>query len=117
MSERMGKEANHVPILEGKNFPLWNILIKVELAARGLKEICNSDGPPNSDPITISNWNKLNIEAVQLLLSRLHPDIIVTVVDAITVKNARALWKKINDKYAAPTITNQGRAWLRWECL
>ncbi|MBW0548921.1 hypothetical protein O181_088636 [Austropuccinia psidii MF-1] len=99
MSERTGRDINHVPILEGKNFPLSNILIEVKLSARGLREICNSDGPPNSDPITINNWNKLNLEAIQLIL------------------NAKALWKKINEKYAAQTITNQGRTWLRWECL
>ncbi|MBW0539753.1 hypothetical protein O181_079468 [Austropuccinia psidii MF-1] len=111
MSERAGREVNHVPILEGKNFPLWNIVINVKLSSRRLAEICNSDGPPNSDSITINNWNKLNIKAVQLILSRLHPDIIITVVDS------KALWKKINEKYEAQTITNQGRTWLRWECL
>ncbi|MBW0518873.1 hypothetical protein O181_058588 [Austropuccinia psidii MF-1] len=117
MSERTGRDINHIPILEGKNFPLWNILIEVILSARGLREICNSDGPPNPNPITINNWSKLNLEAIQLILSRLHPDIIVTVGDAVTVKNAKALWKKINEKYAAQTITNQGRTWLRQEFL
>ncbi|MBW0469568.1 hypothetical protein O181_009283 [Austropuccinia psidii MF-1] len=115
--ERIGRDINHVPILEGKNFPIWNILLKVKLSARGLREIRNSDGPPNSDPITINNWNKLNLEAIQLILSRPHPDIIATVVDAVTFKDAKDLWKKLNEKYAAQTITNQGRTWLRWECL
>ncbi|MBW0535220.1 hypothetical protein O181_074935 [Austropuccinia psidii MF-1] len=75
------------------------------------------NGPPNSKPITINNWNKLSLEAIQLILSRLHPDIIVTVLDAVTVKNTKALWKKINEKYEAQTITNRRRTWLRWECL
>ncbi|MBW0510656.1 hypothetical protein O181_050371 [Austropuccinia psidii MF-1] len=104
-------------MLDGKNFSLWRILIDVELSARGLCDICNSDLPPSSDSITISNWNQSNIEAVQLILSRLHLEIIVSVIDAGTVKNAKALWTKINQKFASQTITNQGRTWLTWECL
>ncbi|MBW0500289.1 hypothetical protein O181_040004 [Austropuccinia psidii MF-1] len=117
MSEREVREFNHVPILEGRTFPLCNIFIEVKLSARVLRGICNSDGPPNYDPITINNWNKLNMEAIKLNLSRLHPEIIVTVVDTISVENEKALWKKINEKYAAQTITNQGRTLLSWECL
>ncbi|MBW0542511.1 hypothetical protein O181_082226 [Austropuccinia psidii MF-1] len=117
MPEKSGKDANHVPILDGRNFPLWSILIDVELSARGLRDICSSDLSPTSDPAVISNWNQLNIEAVQLILSRLHPEIIVTIVDGNTVKNAKMLWKKIHDKFASQTVTNRGRTWVRWECL
>ncbi|MBW0483910.1 hypothetical protein O181_023625 [Austropuccinia psidii MF-1] len=117
MPERSIKDINHVPILNGQNFPLWSILIQVELSARGLREVCSSDLSPGSDALTISNWNQLNVEAVKLILSRLHPEIIITVVDGSTVKNSKLLWNKINTKFASQTITNRGRTWVRWECL
>ncbi|MBW0537695.1 hypothetical protein O181_077410 [Austropuccinia psidii MF-1] len=111
------KETNHIPILDGKNFPLWSILIDVELSAQGLCDICNSDLSPGANAITTNNWNQSNIKAVQLILSKLHPEVIVSVVDGLTVKNAKALWTKINNKLASPTITNCGRTWVQWECL
>ncbi|MBW0537463.1 hypothetical protein O181_077178 [Austropuccinia psidii MF-1] len=64
-----------------KKISLWSILIDVELSTRGLCHICNPDLPPSSDAPTISNWNQSIFEAVELLLSRLHPQIIVSVVD------------------------------------
>ncbi|MBW0590916.1 hypothetical protein O181_130631 [Austropuccinia psidii MF-1] len=117
MPEKSGKDANHVPILDGKNFPLWSLLIDVELSARGLRDVPSSELSPTSDPEVISNWNQLNIEAGHLILSRLNPEIIVTVVDGNTVKNAKMLWKKIHDKFASQTVTNRGRTWVRWKCL
>ncbi|MBW0535804.1 hypothetical protein O181_075519 [Austropuccinia psidii MF-1] len=117
MPEKSGRDFNHVPILDGRNFPLWSLLIDVELSAHGLREICSSELSPTSDPAVISNWNQLNIEAVQLILSKLHPEIIVTVVDSNTVKNAKMLLKKIHDKFALQTLTHCGRTWVRWECL
>ncbi|MBW0562210.1 hypothetical protein O181_101925 [Austropuccinia psidii MF-1] len=112
-----GKETNHIPILDGKNFPLWSILIDVKLSSRGLRDIVNSDLSPSSDALTINNWNQSNIEAVQLILSKLHPEVIISVVDALTVKNAKSLWTKINKKFASQTVTNRGRTWVQWECL
>ncbi|MBW0534709.1 hypothetical protein O181_074424 [Austropuccinia psidii MF-1] len=117
MPERSIREVNHVPILNGQNYPLWSILIEVELSARGLRDVCSSDLSPGADALTVNNWNQLNVEAVQLILSRLHPEIIITVVDGSTVKNAKLLWNKINTKFASQTITNRGRTWVRWECL
>ncbi|MBW0485030.1 hypothetical protein O181_024745 [Austropuccinia psidii MF-1] len=113
----MGNNINHVPVLDGRNYPLWSILIDVELSARGLWDVCSSELSPTSDPSVIGNWNQLNVEAVQLILSRLHPEIIVMVVNANTVKNAKLLWTKIHEKFASQTITNRGRTWVRWECL
>ncbi|MBW0522314.1 hypothetical protein O181_062029 [Austropuccinia psidii MF-1] len=107
------KETNHIPILDGKNFPLWSILIDVELSARGLCNICNSDPSPGADAITANNLNQSNIEEVQLILSKLHPEVIVSVVDGITVKNAKDLWTKINNKFASQTVTNRGRTWVQ----
>ncbi|MBW0482496.1 hypothetical protein O181_022211 [Austropuccinia psidii MF-1] len=107
----MGNNINHVPILDGLNYPLWSILIDVELSACGLRDVCSSELSPTSDPSVIGNWNQLNVEAVQLILSRLHPKIIVTVV------NAKLLWTTIHKKFASQTITNRGRTWVRWECL
>ncbi|MBW0548813.1 hypothetical protein O181_088528 [Austropuccinia psidii MF-1] len=117
MPEKSRRDVNHVPILDGRNFPRWSLLIDIELSARGLREICSSELSPTSDPAVISNWNKLNIEAVQLILSKFHPEIIITVVDGNTVKNAKMLWKKIHNKFASQTVTNHGRTWVRWECL
>ncbi|MBW0534369.1 hypothetical protein O181_074084, partial [Austropuccinia psidii MF-1] len=109
--------TNLTPILDGKNFPLGSILIDVELLARGLCDICNSDLFPGGNAITTNNWNQSNIEAVQLILSKLHPEVIVSVVDGIKFKNAKALWTKINNKFASQTVTNRGRTWVQWECL
>ncbi|MBW0473975.1 hypothetical protein O181_013690 [Austropuccinia psidii MF-1] len=115
MPERYTREINHAPILDGQNFPLWSILIEVELSAQGLWEVCSSDSSPGADALTVSNWNQLNVEAVQLILRRLHPEIIITVVDGSTVKNSKLLWNKINTKFASQTITNRGSTWVRSE--
>ncbi|MBW0526657.1 hypothetical protein O181_066372 [Austropuccinia psidii MF-1] len=112
MPEKLWNNINHLPILDGRNFPLWSILINVELSARGLCEVCSLDLSPTTDPSTISSWKQLNVEAVQLILSRLHPKIIVTVVNANTVKNAKLLWTKIHGKFASQTVTNRGRTWF-----
>ncbi|MBW0501420.1 hypothetical protein O181_041135 [Austropuccinia psidii MF-1] len=113
----MGNNISHIPVLDGQNYPLRSILINVELSARGLWDVCSSELSPTSDPSVIGNWNQLNVEAVQLILSRLYPKIIVTVVNANTVKKAKLLWTKIHEKFASQTITNRGRTWVRWECL
>ncbi|MBW0542269.1 hypothetical protein O181_081984 [Austropuccinia psidii MF-1] len=117
MPEKMGNNINHVPVLDGRNYPLWSILIDVELSARGLRDVCSAELSPKTDPSVINNWNQLNVEAVQLILSRLHPKIIVTIVNANTVKNAKLLWTKIHEKFASQTVTNRGRTWVGWECL
>ncbi|MBW0526733.1 hypothetical protein O181_066448 [Austropuccinia psidii MF-1] len=117
MPEKMGNNINHVPVLEGRNYPLWSILINVELSAPELWDVCSSELSPTTDPSVINNWNQLNVEAVQLILSRLHPEIIVTVVNANTVKNAKLLWTKIHQKFSLQTVTNRGRTWVIWECL
>ncbi|MBW0520885.1 hypothetical protein O181_060600 [Austropuccinia psidii MF-1] len=57
------------------------------------------------------------MEEVQLILSRLHPEIIVTIVNSNTVKNAKLLWTKIHGKVASQKVINRGRTWVRWECL
>ncbi|MBW0477528.1 hypothetical protein O181_017243 [Austropuccinia psidii MF-1] len=116
MTEK-GKETNHILILDGKNFPLWSILIDVELSARGLRNIVSSDLSPSSDTLTINNWNQSNIKAVQLILSKLHHEVIISVVDGLTFKNEKALWTKINKNFASQTVTNRGRTWVQWECL
>ncbi|MBW0490979.1 hypothetical protein O181_030694 [Austropuccinia psidii MF-1] len=92
-------------------------MMDVELSARGLREVCHSDTPPSSDPLTLIEWNQANIEAVQLILSHLHQEIIISIVDGLTVKSAKALWAKITIKFASQTVTNRGRTWVRWECL
>ncbi|MBW0478763.1 hypothetical protein O181_018478 [Austropuccinia psidii MF-1] len=117
MPERLGNNINHVPILDGQNFPLWSILINIELSARVLHEVCSLDLSSTAYPSTISSWNQLNVEAVQLILRRLHPEIIFTVVNANTVKNTKLLWTKIHEKFASQTVTNRGRTWVQWECL
>ncbi|MBW0488227.1 hypothetical protein O181_027942 [Austropuccinia psidii MF-1] len=82
-----------------------------------LKQDKDTSHPPNSDPVTIKHWSQANVEAVQLILSRLHQEIIISVIDSTTVKSAKALWVKINSKYASQTVTNRGRTWVKWECL
>ncbi|MBW0462599.1 hypothetical protein O181_002314 [Austropuccinia psidii MF-1] len=89
----------------------------VELSARGLREVCHSDTPPSSDPSTLIEWNQAKIEAVQLILSRLHQEIIISIVDALTVKSTKALWAKITMKFASQPVTNRGQTWVHWECL
>ncbi|MBW0534844.1 hypothetical protein O181_074559 [Austropuccinia psidii MF-1] len=66
--------------------PTANVLADFLTNAHGLRDICSSELSPISDPSVIRNWKKLNVEAVQLILSRLHPKIIVMVVNANTVK-------------------------------
>ncbi|MBW0489775.1 hypothetical protein O181_029490 [Austropuccinia psidii MF-1] len=89
----------------------------VELSARGLREVCHRNTAPSSDPSTLIEWNQANIEAVQLILSRLHQGIIISIVDALTVKSAKALWAKITIKFTSKTVTNRGPTWVHWECL
>ncbi|MBW0564239.1 hypothetical protein O181_103954 [Austropuccinia psidii MF-1] len=110
-------QTSHIPILDGPNYTLWSIMMDVELSARGLREVCHSDTPRSSDPSTLIEWNQANIEAVQLILSHLHQEIIISIVDALTVKRAKALWAKIAIKFASQTVTNRGRTWVHWECL
>ncbi|MBW0481408.1 hypothetical protein O181_021123 [Austropuccinia psidii MF-1] len=117
MPEKLGTKINHVPILDCQNLPLWSIFINVELSVHGLWDVCSLDLSPTADPSTISSWNQLNVEAVQLILRRLHPEIIVTIVNSDTVKNAKLLLTKIHEKFASQTVTNRGRTWVRWECL
>ncbi|MBW0498454.1 hypothetical protein O181_038169 [Austropuccinia psidii MF-1] len=117
MPEKMGNNINHPPVIDGQNYPVWSILIDIELSACGLRDVCRSELSPTTDFTVINNWNQLNVEAVQLMLSRLHPEIIVTVVNSNTVKNAKLLWNKIHEKFAYQTVTNRGRTWVRWECL
>ncbi|MBW0463191.1 hypothetical protein O181_002906 [Austropuccinia psidii MF-1] len=92
-------------------------MMGIEFPARGLREVCHSNSPPGSDPSIIANWSQANIEAVQLILSRLHQEIIFSVVDGTTVKSAKELWSKITLKYASQRVTNRGRTWVRLECL
>ncbi|MBW0584000.1 hypothetical protein O181_123715 [Austropuccinia psidii MF-1] len=109
--------TSHILILDGCNYTLWSIMMDVELSARGIRKVCHSDTPPSSDPSTLIEWNQANIEAVQLILSRLHQEIIISIVDGLTVKIAKALWAKITIKFASQTVTNRGQNWVRWECL
>ncbi|MBW0473101.1 hypothetical protein O181_012816 [Austropuccinia psidii MF-1] len=111
------KEYSNTPLLDGKNYPLWNIMMDVELTARGLKDICDSEIPSNADIATISNGNRLNGEAVHLIISRIHPTLLVSFVDTLTARNAKALWQRINNKFASHTVANRRRTWLRWEGL
>ncbi|MBW0503185.1 hypothetical protein O181_042900 [Austropuccinia psidii MF-1] len=113
----MGNTINHVPVLDGQNYPAWSLPINVELSAHGLRDICSSEISPKTDHSVISNRNQLNMEEVQLILSRLQPEIIVTVLKANTVKNAKLLWTKIHKRFASQKYTNRGRTWVRWECL
>ncbi|MBW0465814.1 hypothetical protein O181_005529 [Austropuccinia psidii MF-1] len=89
----------------------------VELTERGHKDICSSEIAANADSKTISNWNRLNGEAVHLILSRIHPTLLVIFVDTLTARNAKALWQRINNKFASHTVVNRRRTLLRWECL
>ncbi|MBW0495077.1 hypothetical protein O181_034792 [Austropuccinia psidii MF-1] len=114
MPEKMGNNISHVPVLDGQNYPLWSILIDIELSARGLWDVCSSELCPTTDASVINNWNQLSFEAVQLILSRLHPEIIVTGVNANTVENTKLLWTKIHEKFASQKVTNRGRTWVRW---
>ncbi|MBW0527266.1 hypothetical protein O181_066981 [Austropuccinia psidii MF-1] len=106
--------TSHIPILDGHNYTLWSIMMDVELSARGLREFCHSDTPLSSDPSKLIEWNQDNIEVVQLILSRLHQEIIISIVDRLTVKSAKALWAKITIKFAFQTVTNRGRTWVHW---
>ncbi|MBW0579290.1 hypothetical protein O181_119005 [Austropuccinia psidii MF-1] len=89
----------------------------VKLSVRGLNEVCYSDLPPRTDPSSLSVWNQANIEAVQLILTCLHQEIIISIVDGLTVKSAKELWSKITIRFASQTVTNRGSTWVRWECL
>ncbi|MBW0560204.1 hypothetical protein O181_099919 [Austropuccinia psidii MF-1] len=75
------KEYSNTPLLNGKKYPLWNIMMDVELTAHGLKDICSSEIASNADSTTIRNWNCLNGKAVHLILSRIHPTLLVSFVD------------------------------------
>ncbi|MBW0473460.1 hypothetical protein O181_013175 [Austropuccinia psidii MF-1] len=110
-------QISHIPILDGRNYTLWSIMMDVKLSARGLGKVCHSKVPPSTDPSSFSAWNQANIEAVQLILSRLHQEIIISIVDGLTVKNAKALWSKITIKFESQNVTNRGRTWVHWQCL
>ncbi|MBW0510389.1 hypothetical protein O181_050104 [Austropuccinia psidii MF-1] len=85
------RENSSTRLLDGKNYPLWNIMMEVELTAKGLCKTCDSVIAPNADATTINNWNRINGEAVHLILSRIHPTLLVSLVDKLTSKNAKAL--------------------------
>ncbi|MBW0534006.1 hypothetical protein O181_073721 [Austropuccinia psidii MF-1] len=104
-------------LLDGKSYPLWNIMMEVELPAKGLCKTCDSVLAPNADATTINNWNQINGEAVHLILSRIHPTLLVSLVDNLTSKNAKALLNNINNKFTSHTVVNRGRTRLHWECL
>ncbi|MBW0463295.1 hypothetical protein O181_003010 [Austropuccinia psidii MF-1] len=107
------KEARNVPVLDGQNFPLWNIMMDVELTARGVCEICYSELQPDANATTTRNWNRINGKEVHLILRRVHPNLLISLVDGVTEKNAKALWNEINGKYASHTFINRGRTWFR----
>ncbi|MBW0480757.1 hypothetical protein O181_020472 [Austropuccinia psidii MF-1] len=110
-------QISHTPTLDGRNYTLWIIIMDVDHSERGLCKVCHSDVPPSTDPSSFSAWNQANIEAVQLILSRLHQEIIIRIVDVLTVKSAEAPWSKITVTFASQTVTNRGRTWVCWECL
>ncbi|MBW0576850.1 hypothetical protein O181_116565 [Austropuccinia psidii MF-1] len=87
-------QISHIPILDGCNYTLWSIMMNVKLSARGLRKVCHSDVPSSTDPSSLSAWNQANIEAVQLILSQLHQEIIISIVDGLTVKSAKAFGQK-----------------------
>ncbi|MBW0535736.1 hypothetical protein O181_075451 [Austropuccinia psidii MF-1] len=105
-------QTSHILILDGRNYTLWNIMMDVELSGRGLCQVCHRDTPPSSDPSTLIEWNQADIEAVQLILSCLHQEIIISIVDALTVKSAKELWDKITMKFTSQTVTNRGQTWV-----
>ncbi|MBW0524372.1 hypothetical protein O181_064087 [Austropuccinia psidii MF-1] len=111
------KEYSNTPLLDTKNYPLWNIMMYVELTEQGLKDICGSEIASNSDITTIRNWNRPNGKPFHRILSIIHPTLLVNFVDTITSRNAKALWQRIKNKFASHTVVNRGRMWLRWEYL
>ncbi|MBW0557947.1 hypothetical protein O181_097662 [Austropuccinia psidii MF-1] len=92
-------------------------MMDVELTAQGLKDICGSQISSNADSTTISNWDFLNGKAVHLISRRIHPTLLVSFVETLTSRNAKALWKTINKRFASHTVVNRATTWLRWECL
>ncbi|MBW0545524.1 hypothetical protein O181_085239 [Austropuccinia psidii MF-1] len=117
MDKVIHRDSNNIPIVYGSNYTLWHIKMNIELWARRLYSICTSQGPKNSSPETLEKWNLANNEAVALISNKLHQNFFVSIMDSQTVCSVNSLWTKIHSKFAPQTFVNQGRFWLRWECL
>ncbi|MBW0538152.1 hypothetical protein O181_077867 [Austropuccinia psidii MF-1] len=102
-------QISHIPILDGRNYTLWSIMMDVKLSARGLCKVCHSDVPSGADPSSLSAWNQANSDAIQLISSQLHQEIIISIVDGLTVKIAKAFGQK------SQSVTNRGCTWVCWE--
>ncbi|MBW0497556.1 hypothetical protein O181_037271, partial [Austropuccinia psidii MF-1] len=72
-------------------------------------------GTKESTPTSVSKWNKLSFEAINLITSRVNRRVFLEIINSETSDKANLLWTKINEQYASKRALNKGRVWMNWQ--